>query len=126
MVLDALLVLMVGMLIGVLIGWNVPKPGPKARSASAGPVTTAEIYVGNLSPETTEERLREALASFGKVESLRIIANRFDGQNKHFAFVSMGSPDQARAAIRGLNGRDLQGRRIVISEARSRQRRRGR
>lgn len=78
------------------------------------------IYVGNLSHDTTEEELREAFSAFGEVASARIITDRETGRNKGFGFVEMPVDSQAREAIEGLNGKELQGRQLNVNEARPR------
>ena len=78
------------------------------------------IYVGNLSREVTEEELREAFKAFGQVTSVSIIKDRYSGQPRGFAFVEMPAKMEAQAAIAGLNGKDLKGRRLTVNEARPR------
>ena len=76
------------------------------------------IYVGNLSRETTEDDLRQAFEPFGQVESINIIKDRFSGESRGFGFVEMPSKDEAQTAIEEMNGKDLQGRAINVNEAR--------
>ena len=83
------------------------------------------IYVGNLAAETTEDDLRQAFESFGQVESVNIIKDRFRGESRGFAFVAMPSHAEAQAAIEKMNGTDLKGRTITVNEARPRVERRG-
>ena len=83
------------------------------------------IYVGNLSRETTEDDLRQAFESFGQVKSTNIIKDRFSGESRGFGFVEMASKTEAQAAIADLNGKDLMGRAINVNEARPRTERRG-
>jgi RNA recognition motif-containing protein len=78
------------------------------------------IYVGNLSREVTEEELQEAFKAFGQVTSVSIIKDRYSGQPRGFGFVDMPAKAEARAAITGLNGKELKGRRLTVSEARPR------
>ena len=78
------------------------------------------IYVGNLSPEVTEDELREAFQAFGQVASVNIIKDRYSGQPKGFGFVEMPARAEAQAAISGLTGKDLKGRGLSVSEARPR------
>ena len=78
------------------------------------------ICVGNLSPEVTEEELREAFEAFGQVESVNIVKDRFSGQPRGFGFVEMPAKAEAQAAITGLNGKELGGRTLVVNEARPR------
>jgi len=83
------------------------------------------IYVGNLSRETTEDDLRQAFEAFGQVESASVIKDRFTGESRGFGFVEMPSKDEAQAAITGMNGKDLMGRALNANEARPRTERRG-
>jgi RNA recognition motif-containing protein len=83
------------------------------------------IYVGNLSGETTEDDLRQAFAAFGQVESVNLIKDKFTGEPRGFGFVEMPSKNEAQKAIDELNGTDLKGRAINVNEARPRTDRRG-
>jgi len=76
------------------------------------------IYVGNLSYETTEEDLRSAFEQFGAVESISIIKDKFSGQSKGFGFVEMSSKAEGKSAIDGLNGKENNGRALKVNEAR--------
>jgi cold-inducible RNA-binding protein len=78
------------------------------------------IYVGNLSYEVTEEDLRQAFESFGQVDSVSIIKDKYSGQSKGFGFVEMASAEGAQTAINDLNGKELKGRRLNVNEARPR------
>ena len=78
------------------------------------------IYVGNLSREVTEEELREAFEAFGQVASVNIIKDRYSGQPRGFGFVDMPAKAEAQAAITGLNGKDLKGRKLTVNESRPR------
>jgi RNA recognition motif-containing protein len=76
------------------------------------------IYVGNLSYETTEEDLRSAFEQFGAVESVNIIKDKFSGQSKGFGFVEMPAKAEGQSAIDGLNGKENNGRALKVNEAR--------
>ena len=78
------------------------------------------IYVGNLSSEATDESIREAFASFGQVTSARVIKDKYTGQSRGFAFVEMGTQSHAQTAIKSLNGKELLGKEMSVSEARPR------
>jgi len=78
------------------------------------------IYIGNLSFNTTEDQLRQAFESFGEVSSVNIITDKFSGKPRGFAFVEMSNQDEANAAITGLNGQDMDGREMNVNEARPR------
>jgi len=82
------------------------------------------IYVGNLSNTTTEDELRSAFEAFGQVTSASIIKDKFSGESRGFGFVEMPSKDEAQEAIDKMNGQDLNGRSIRVSEARPRTERR--
>ena len=78
------------------------------------------IYVGNLSWEVTGDDLRNTFEAFGQIESANVIKDKFSGQSKGFGFVEMPSKEEAQAAIRELNGKELKGRNITVNEARPR------
>ena len=78
------------------------------------------IYVGNLSFDTTEDQLRQAFSGFGEVSSVNIITDRYTGEPRGFAFVEMAGKAEAIAAISGLNGQELNGRTLNVNEARPR------
>ena len=75
------------------------------------------LFVGKLPYETTNNQLEELFGSVGKVESVHLITDKFTGQGKGFGFVEMGSEEDAKKAIETLNGHNLGGRSIVVSEA---------
>lgn len=81
-----------------------------------------KLYIGNLSFKVTEDELQEKLAEFGQVESVKIITDRDTGQSKGFGFAEMATDAEARAAIDGLNGKDLGGRSLKVNEARPQER----
>jgi len=83
------------------------------------------IYVGNLSPDTTEEELRQEFAAFGKVASVAIIKDKYSGRSRGFAFVEMPTVSEGQAAVAGLKGKTLRERTLDVSEARPRPDRRG-
>ena len=78
------------------------------------------IYVGNLSHQTTEDELREAFEAFGQVESANIIKDRYSGESRGVGFVEMPSKDEGAKALEEMNGKDLMGRALNVSEARPR------
>ena len=83
------------------------------------------IYVGNLSYDLTEEELQQEFLTYGEVESVTILTDKFTGRPKGFGFVEMASKSEAEAAIIGLNGKSLKDRTIVVNEARPRTDNRG-
>jgi len=78
---------------------------------------TNKVYVGNLSFDTTEDALKELFAEAGTVSSASIIMDKFSGRSKGFAFVEMSSEEEAKKAIEMLNGKEIDGRNIVVDEA---------
>jgi len=76
-----------------------------------------KLYVGGLPYSVTEGQLQEIFAAHGTVESARVITDRFTGQSRGFGFVEMGSGGEAQKAIEALNGTQLEGRTLVVNEA---------
>jgi cold-inducible RNA-binding protein len=79
-----------------------------------------KIYVGNLSSDVTDETIREAFESFGQVASAKVIKDKYTGQSRGFGFVEMVEQTQAQTAIKSLNGKEILGKEISVSEARPR------
>jgi RNA recognition motif-containing protein len=79
-----------------------------------------KLFVGNLSRATTDRELEQAFAPFGEVRSAQVIMDRMSGESKGFGFVEMATDEQARAAIEGMNLKELGGRSITVNEARPR------
>ena len=77
-----------------------------------------DIYVGNLSTQSTEEDLREAFKAFGDVASIKIIKDKFSGISRGFGFVVMRSKTEGKAAIASLNSKELKGLKLMVQEAR--------
>ncbi len=75
------------------------------------------IFVGNLSYSTTDDSLRTFFESYGEVSSAKVITSRESGRSRGFGFVEMPSDDEARAAIEGADGTELDGRPLKVSEA---------
>jgi RNA recognition motif-containing protein len=84
------------------------------------------IYVGGLAYSVTEEQLQELFSAHGTVEAARVITDRYTGQSRGFGFVEMSSQAEAQQAIQALNGTQLEGRTLVVNEARPQERRSGR
>lgn len=80
------------------------------------------IYVGNLSYDTSEDDLRSAFEAYGEVDSAKIITDRDTGRSKGFGFVEMPDQGNGTSAIDGLNGQELGGRPLRVNEARPRER----
>jgi len=84
-----------------------------------------KLYVGNLAYSVRDESLQGAFSQFGTVTSAKVMMDRETGRSKGFGFVEMGSDAEAQAAINGMNGQPLEGRPIVVNEARPREDRPG-
>jgi RNA recognition motif-containing protein len=76
------------------------------------------IFVGNLSYQTTQEDLQSVFSEYGAVERVNIVTDRMTGQARGFAFVEMTNREEAENAISVLNGSDLHGRTLNVNEAR--------
>ncbi len=75
------------------------------------------IYIGNLSYNTTEDTLKSLFAEFGDVETVKVIKDRFSGRPKGFGFIEMPSNSEADKAIKALNGNRIDGNHIKIKPA---------
>lgn len=75
------------------------------------------IYVGNISRESSEDEIKQAFAEFGEVTSINLIKDKFTGQYKGFGFVEMANKEQAEAAIKALDGQRVNGRALNVAEA---------
>ena len=77
-----------------------------------------KLYVGNLSYGVTDAALEQMFAAHGTVESAQVIMDRDTGRSKGFGFVEMKTDQEAQAAIAGLNGKEMEGRALIVNEAR--------
>ena len=84
-----------------------------------------KLYVGNLAYSVRDEDLQQAFAQFGNVSSAKVMMDRDTGRSKGFGFVEMGTDAEAQSAISGMNGQALDGRALVVNEARPREERPG-
>jgi RNA recognition motif-containing protein len=84
-----------------------------------------KLYVGNLSYDTSDSKLKEMFEQYGSVQSAQVIMDRDTGRSKGFGFIEMGSDQEAQAAIKGLNGKEAGGRALTVNEARPREERGG-
>ena len=84
-----------------------------------------KLYVGNLAYSVRDETLQDAFSQFGQVTSAKVMMDRDTGRSKGFGFVEMSSDAEAQSAINGMNGQDMDGRAIVVNEARPREERPG-
>ena len=82
-----------------------------------------KLYVGNLSYATNDDALRTLFEPFGTVESVQVIMDRDTGRSKGFGFVEMGSAQEGQAAIQALHDKEVDGRKLVVNEARPREER---
>lgn len=94
-------------------------PAPEKKKRNRNEVTSGRLYVGNLSYETTEVELEELFRGIGNVLSAEVVTNARTQQSKGFAFVEMGSIDEAKRAVQVLDDEDFMGRKLIISGARS-------
>ncbi len=78
-----------------------------------------KVYVGNLSKQITDTQLNEMSLPFGKPVSASVIKEHGDGESRGFGFVEFASDDEARAAIAGLNGKEVEGQALKVNEAKS-------
>jgi cold-inducible RNA-binding protein len=78
------------------------------------------IYVGNLSLETTEDDLRQAFAAFGQVRFVNIVRDGVTGESRGFGFVAMPTKIEAQTAINEMNGSDFKGQVIKVEQGRMR------
>ena len=95
----------------------------KVRSRSLNKISfnknmEKKLYVGGLSYETTESVLKELFSQAGTVSSASVIMDKFSGKSKGFGFVEMSSEEEAKKAIEMFNGKELDGRNIIVNEAR--------
>ena len=84
-----------------------------------------KLYVGNLAYSVRDDSLLQAFSQFGTVNSAKVMMDRETGRSKGFGFVEMGSDAEAQAAINGMNGQPIDGRAVVVNEARPREERPG-
>lgn len=84
-----------------------------------------KLYVGNLSYSVRDDDLQQTFAQFGAVLSAKVMMDRETGRSKGFGFVEMGSDAEAQSAINGMNGQQMEGRALVVNEARPREERPG-
>ncbi len=88
-------------------------------------MSNSKLYVGNMSFKTTEDELRQAFGQFGSVTDVYVAMDKMTGRPRGFAFVTMGTAEEAKAAAEKLNGTDLGGRALTVNEARPKEERSG-
>lgn len=111
-----------GLVVGFAVGFLLGRAGGKKRPTRKFkdlPPGMVEIYVGNLSYDTTEEYLRKEFEKHGTVASIRIVTNRFNNRSKGFGFVEMPNRAEAEKAIAALDNAEIQGRKLHVNEARN-------
>ncbi|WP_415908918.1 RNA recognition motif domain-containing protein [Oleiharenicola sp. Vm1] len=81
-------------------------------------MSNSKLYVGNMSFQTSEEELRAHFEQFGTVSDIYVAMDKFTGRPRGFAFVTMGTPEEAKTAIEKTNGVQLGGRALQVNEAR--------
>ena len=86
---------------------------------------SVKLYVGNLAFTTTEQDLHDQFSQYGDVNSASLITDRETGRSRGFAFVELESKESAQTAIEGMNGKDLGGRALTVTEAKPREDRGG-
>jgi cold-inducible RNA-binding protein len=79
------------------------------------------IFVGNLAFNATDHDLRQLFEQYGVVDKINVITDRDTGRSKGFGFVEMPESQAAKAAIQGLNGKELEGRALTVNEAKPRE-----
>ena len=84
-----------------------------------------KLFIGNLPFATNAENLKEMFGQHGQVVSANVIVDRVSGRSKGFGFVEMGTEEEAQAAMSALNGMEIDGRKVAVSEAKGEQRKPG-
>lgn len=118
------------LIVGLVLGNRLPRRQGAGRSitdregggAARKQQSQYELYVGNLPYEMDDAGLKKLIDPFGDVLSARIITNRISGASKGYGFVKMASDEDVRSAVGSLNNKEIDGRRISVSEARTRSR----
>lgn len=87
---------------------------------------STKLFVGSLSYSVNDDQLKDAFAAAGTVVSAKVIIDRETGRSKGFGFVEMGSEEEAKAAVELVNGKEIEGRAVAVSEARPQEKRESR
>lgn len=77
-----------------------------------------KLYVGNLPWEVDSAKLKELFADFGEIIDARVITDKYSGKSKGFGFVEYGSEESAQKAIKAMNDKEIEGRKIIVNVAR--------
>lgn len=91
---------------------------PNVQAFLKGPKMGKKLYVGNLSYSVNDDSLQQHFSEFGAITSAKVMMDRDSGRSKGFGFVEMSSDAEAQAAISGMNGKSVDGRDMVVNEAR--------
>ena len=110
------------MILNPMVGDNF---GAQSRSYRTSQNMNNKLFVGNLSFNTTENDLQDAFAAHGTVVEANLMVDRTSGRPRGFAFVTMGSEEEAQKAMNAMNGADLDGRNLTVNVARPREERSG-
>jgi cold-inducible RNA-binding protein len=108
-----------------ILGTAKLRDGNDASGRIENNIMGNRLYVGNLSFQSNAESLRAAFAAFGAVSDVHVVTDRESGQSRGFAFVTMGTAQEAAKAIAEMNGATLDGRALRVNEAEERQSRSG-
>ena len=90
----------------------------RQRTKPTNIMSNSKLFVGNMSFKTTEDELRSAFGQFGSVTDVYVAMDKMTGRPRGFAFVTMGTPEEAKLAAEKMNGADLGGRALTVNEAR--------
>jgi hypothetical protein len=102
----------------------ISKPGVRERTGSGRVIyetsnmSNSKLYVGNMSFKTSEDELRQHFGQYGSVTDVYVAMDKMTGRPRGFAFVTMGTAEEAKAAAEKMNGTDLGGRQLTVNEAR--------
>ena len=95
----------------------------RQRTKPTNIMSNSKLYVGNMSFKTTEDELRSAFGQFGSVTDVYVAMDKMTGRPRGFAFVTMGTAEEAKTAAEKINGTDLGGRQLTVNEARPKEER---
>jgi RNA recognition motif-containing protein len=115
----------VGLVVGFAVGRLSGRSSSSVEDEAEGDVAEGEgveLYVGNLSYDLSEKALMKVFSAHGSVLSARIIKNKFNNRSKGYGFIEMASSGGAKKAVAAMHGNEVDGRKLVVNEARSRSR----